>query len=49
MLIQDGEEHWDVAYTMVKVQTGYSILLVMISLSLLGLRARDLLMETVDA
>ena len=49
MLIQDGEEHWHVAYTMVKVQTRYGILLLMISLSLLGLRASDVLMETVDA
>ena len=49
VLIQDGEEHWDVAYTMVKVPTGYGILIVMISLSPLGLRARGVLMETVDA
>ena len=49
MLIQDGEEHWDVAYTMVKVPTGYGILIVMISLSILGLRARGVLMEAVDA
>ena len=48
-LIQDGEEHWDVPYTMVKVPTGYGILIVMISLSPLGLRARGVLMETVDA
>ena len=35
--------------TIVKVQTGYGILIVMISLSPLGLRARGVLMETVDA
>ena len=34
---------------MVKVPTGYGILIVMISLSPLGLRARGVLMETVDA
>ena len=33
----------------VKVPTGYGILIVMISLSPLGLRARGVLMETVDA
>ena len=37
------------AYTMIKVPTGYGILIVMISLSPLGLRARGVLMETVDA
>ena len=42
-------KHWDFAYTMVKVPTGYCTLKVMISLSPLGLGARDVLIETVDA
>ena len=35
--------------TMVKVPTGYSILMIMISLSPLGLRVRDVLIEAVEA
>ena len=42
-------KHWDIAYTMGKVQTGYGILIVMINLSPLRLRTRGVLMETVDA
>ena len=49
VLMQGGKGHWDVACTMIKVSTGYEMLMVMISLSSLGLRSTDVLMDAVDA
>ena len=49
VLMQGGKEHWDVACTMIQVSTRYDMLMVMISLSFLGLRSTDVLMDTVDA
>ena len=49
MLTQDRERRWDVAYTTVKVPTGYGILMAMINWSHSDLRSMDVLMGTVDA
>ena len=49
VLMPGGKGHWDVVCAMIKVPTRYDMLMVMISLSSLGLRSTDALMDTVDA